>query len=154
MTCKVGSDGKVSIFVNAGALNMVVDVVGYYSADGTRLQVTSPSRILDTREGNGAPQRRMRARETLDLVVNGRGGVPDNATSVVLNLTVVSPTAAGYITAYPDGATRKETSSVNMIAGETLANMVITKIGSSGKIRLYNHAGEVDLVADVTGYYV
>ena len=32
--------------------------------------------------------------------------------------------------------------------------MVISKIGPAGTVRLYNHNGDVDLVADVTGYYV
>lgn len=153
MTCKVGRNGTIRIFVNAGALDMVVDVVGYYGSAGSRLQATAPKRILDTRHGNGAPQRPVGASQTIDLTVRGRGGVPNKATAVAMNLTVTGATADGYVTAFPSDATRTETSSINMARNETLANLVISKIGPDGKIKLFNRHGDVHLVADVTGWY-
>lgn len=154
ITCAVGADGKAAIFTSHGAVDMVADVVGYYGAAGSRLQAATPARILDTRFGIGASQRRLGAKQTIDLTVRGRGGVPSSATAVVMNLTAVAPTAAGYVTAFPGGTTMKNTSSINMVQGETLANLVISKIGDDGRVRLYNAAGQVDLVGDVTGWYV
>jgi len=53
----------------------------------------------------------------------------------------------------PHGTTRPEASSVNVAAGQTAANLVVAKVGSNGRVRLYNHAGAVDLIADVTGFF-
>jgi uncharacterized protein (DUF1501 family) len=153
MTCKVGSNGKIRIYSNAGWLNMVVDVVGYYGATGSRMQAASPARILDTRHGNGAPKQKVAAGKTIDLTIRGRGGVPSNASAVIMNLTATAPTVGGYVTVFPSDVARSGTSSINMASNETLANLVISKIGADGKVKLFNRHGEVDLVADVTGWY-
>ncbi|MDP9020136.1 MAG: S8 family serine peptidase, partial [Actinomycetota bacterium] len=48
----------------------------------------APSRILDTRYGNGAPKAKLGPGASLDLQVTGRGGVPSSGVSgVVVNLT-------------------------------------------------------------------
>jgi hypothetical protein len=80
--------------------------------------------------------------------------VPVHATAVVLNVTAVAASANTNIAVYPDGTSRPTASSVNVAAGQTVPNLVVAKIGSGGRVRLSNHAGSVDLVADVTGYYV
>jgi hypothetical protein len=154
MTCKVGTNGKIRIYVHAGRLDMVVDVVGYYGATGSRMQVASPSRILDTRYGNGAAKRPVGAEQTIDLVVRGRGGVPANASAVIMNLTATRATAQSHVKTFPSDVTPSDTSSINMARNETLANLVISKIGPDGKVKLFNKNGEVDLIADVTGWYV
>jgi len=154
MTCKVGKDGTIRLFANAGRVDMVVDVVGYYGDSGSKMQAASPSRILDTRSGNGAAKKPLGADDTLTLTVRGRGGVPNDATAVIMNVTAAEPTADGYVTAYPSDVKKATTSSINMVRNETLANLVISKIGADGKIKLFNKFGTVDLVADVTGWYV
>ena len=88
------------------------------------------------------------------LSVVGRGGVPSGATAVVLNVTAVDASASGYVTVYPDGSARPLASNLNVGPGQTVPNLVVAKLGSNGKVCLYNHAGTVDLVADVNGYFV
>jgi hypothetical protein len=51
------------------------------------------------------------------------------------------------------GASLPGVSNLNFTAGETIANLVTVKVGSDGKVRLYNRNGSVDLLADVAGYY-
>ncbi len=41
-----------------------------------------------------------------------------------------------------------------MTAGDTIANLVVAKVGTDGKVRLFNNSGRVHLVADVTGYFI
>jgi len=154
VTCKLGKGGQVSIFANAGELDLIADVVGCYKTDGARHVAVSPSRLLDTREGIGARQARVGGRSEIELTVTGRGGVATDASAVILNVTAANATSATYVTVYPRGVNRPDASSLNIAAGGTAANLVVAKVGANGKVRLYNHSGSVDLIADVTGYFI
>jgi hypothetical protein len=78
----------------------------------------NPSRILDTRFGNGVPAAAVGPNSTISLQVTGRGGVPSTGvSSVVLNVTATVPTAHSYITVYPTGVTRPTASSLNLVPG-------------------------------------
>src|SRR5207244_12877648 len=92
---KVRTSGKVSLFNAAGSVDLVADVNGWFT-DGTTSNAagdvftgTSPNRIMDTRLG-GAPAG---PGSTIHMNVLGQGGVPADAHSVVLNVTVTNPTA-------------------------------------------------------------
>lgn len=123
------------------------------SPDGSYFPL-APSRILDTREGNGAPTGPLGPNQTLHLQVTGRGGVPTTGVStVLLNVTVTGPTSAGYLTVYPAGITRPTASNLNFTAGWTGANAVTVQVGAGGKVDIYNPAGNVSVIADVVGYY-
>jgi hypothetical protein len=114
----------------------------------------TPFRLLDTREGNGAPQGPVGPGGVVDLQVTGRGGVPAAGVSaVVLNVTAVGPSASGYVTAWPTGEPRPTASNLNFVAGETVPNLVIVKVGAGGRVSLFNLTGTTHLAADVSGYY-
>jgi hypothetical protein len=85
--------------------------------------------------------------------VTGRGGVPADATALVYNLTVTGPTASSYLTVYPAGTTRPAVSNINFTAGQTLANSGTTKLGTSGRLAIYNNSGSTHVILDVAGYY-
>jgi hypothetical protein len=139
------------------------------SADGRKIPVTAfgfdtatgaytplaPTRLLDTRSALGVTTRTpVGAGQVINLQVTGRGGVPAaGATAVVLNITVVGPTAGGFVTLYPTGAARPTASSVNFNAGFTGANLVTVTLGTGGKVSIYNKAGNTHVLADVMGYY-
>ncbi len=115
----------------------------------------APTRILDTRSGNGGTGP-VAARATLNLQVTGRGGVPaTGVAAVVLNLTVTQPTTAGNLTAYPTGSTAPTVSNLNFVKSQTIPNLAVLKLGNGGKVSLVNNSsGTVHLVADVAGYYL
>ena len=69
------------------------------------------------------------------------------------NITITDPTAASYLTAWPDGAIRPTASDLNWIAGATVPNLAVIKLGANGKLNLYNAAGSTDVIIDVTGWY-
>ncbi len=152
--CKVGEGGKVSLFANAGELDLVADVVGYFSSNGARHVAVRPKRLLDVRTGLGSRRGSVQARDEIVLSVAGVGGVPKNAKTAILNVTATGADHNTFVTVYPDGTQRPEASSVNVAAGHTAANLVVAKLGDGGRVRLYNHAGSIDLIADVTGYFV
>jgi hypothetical protein len=121
-------------------------------AGGDLLITVEPFRILDTRSGLGqtAPGP-ISAGQTVSFRVAGVGPVPANATAVVINLTATEATAATFVTAWPDGRDRPDTSVLNVTAGEDVANMITADL-SGGRLALYNSVGTVHLVADVAGY--
>ncbi len=146
--------GEASLYNNSGSAHCVVDVVGYFRSDpATRFTSLSPARILDTREGLGAPLAPVLAGSPIDVQVSGAGGVVSDADSVVMNVTVTSPTTAGFITVWPTGASMPTASNLNFAAGQTVPNLVISKLGSGGKVSMFNSSGSTDLIADVLGYF-
>ena len=112
-----------------------------------------PARILDTRSALGVPGTTpVGPASSITLQVSGVGGVPANATGVVLNLTGTDATSNTFITATPTGTPRSTTSVLNVSPGVDIANTITIALGTNGQIDLFNNAGTVDLVADVTGF--
>ncbi|HET9655924.1 MAG TPA: putative Ig domain-containing protein [Kineosporiaceae bacterium] len=72
---------------------------------------------------------------------------------MALNVTVVWPTAATYVTVFPAGAARPTASNINVGPGAVRANMVIAAPGAGGKVTLFNAQGATDLLVDVMGWY-
>ena len=114
----------------------------------------TPARILETRPGfadfNGVTA--IGPNAAIDVQVSGRAGVPADAGAVVLNVTVTAPTLGGYLTVWPAGTARPDTSSLNMVAGQTVPNAVVVKLGSTGKVSVYNNAGVSDVLIDVVAW--
>jgi hypothetical protein len=85
--------------------------------------------------------------------MRGVGGVPAStaATAVVLNVTVTGTAGNGYVTVFGSGTARPATSSLNYVRGQTVANQVIAKVGSDGKVSVYTQTG-ADIIVDVVGW--
>ena len=134
--------GSVSAYNGAGSVNLVYDVAGYYAPPDLSLGPDGlfnplvPSRLLDTRTGNGAALAKVAQRQILTLQVTGRGGVPASGVSaVVLNVTATAPSAAGFLTVFPAGLATPFVSSVNFGAGETVPNRAMVAVGSGGRVK-------------------
>ena len=157
VVCRPGPDGTISAWNAFGVTDLLTDVVGYFRASGTdRLLPISPFRLLDTRNGIGARRGPLEAGQTLPLTVTGVAGSAVPATgvdAVVLNVTVDGPTKPSYLGIWPDGSDRPEVSSLNFVAGQTVPNLVIAKVGAGGRIQLFNEAGSVHVIADVVGCF-
>ena len=110
-----------------------------------------PSRVLDTRTGVGGLHAKL---ADFNLTVTGVGGVPAEATAVVMNVTATGATQSSYLALQPAGEPQQLVSNLNFGAGETVANLVTVKIGPSGQVRIFNANGTVDVIADLSGYYV
>lgn len=115
----------------------------------------TPTRIFDTRPDTPGPGPTglVAAGATIDVQVAGVGGVPDDATAVVINLTATDTVAAGFVTAWPTGTERPLASSLNVTgADQTRPSLLIVPIGSSGRISIFSQSG-TNLLGDVTGYF-
>jgi len=117
-----------------------------------RLLETRTDPGLSTIDGQAIGAGLLAAGSTVELVVAGRGGVPADASSVVLNIAVTGATSPGFITAYPCGVTKPNAANLNYAAGDTVPNLVVAKVGAGGKVCLFTY-GSTHLVADVNGYF-
>ena len=153
---RLGVNGEITIRNSAGNTHVLVDVVGYGGASGSRLVNLTPARIKDTRSGLGGAGIAGPG-ITQNLQVTGAGGVPAGATAVVLNVTAVDPTATAFVTVWPAGLARPTVSNINTRVGTTVPNLVVVRLPTSGantgQISIFNSAGNTHLLVDVLGYF-
>ncbi|MFG3051077.1 PKD domain-containing protein [Kitasatospora sp. NPDC048239] len=151
VTVPIGPDGKVVIRNNAGQVHTIADVLGYYKADAPGgFTSLAPARLLDTRSAGGP----IGETATRRLKVAGSGGVPANATSVVLNVTATESTATSFFTVFPAGTQRPSAgSNLNTVPNRNIPNQVIVPLGADGSIDIYNHNGSSHAIVDVFGYF-
>jgi hypothetical protein len=147
--------GMVSIYNPSGTVDVVVDAGGYFTnatASGNSFTPQSPTRIADTRTNSTT----LGPGGTLTLQITGATGVgvPPNAKALILNVTVTNTTAPSFLTVYPSTATRPTASDLNWVGGQTVPNLVVATIGTSGAITFYNPTGSVDVVVDLFGYFI
>jgi hypothetical protein len=154
---QIGANGALRFDNNLGAVDVIVDVVGYFDpTSGTRFHAMTPSRFLDSRNGTGTygPWASGELR-TLYLANGGpsSGAIPSTATGLVFNLTATNGTLPSYVTAFPGNTARPLTSNLNFGPGQTIPNLVTVKVGPYGTVSLYNNQGGVNLIGDAVGYY-
>ena len=121
----------------------------------SHLVPVTPTRLLDTRVGTTANPVRtaIAAGASLTIKVAGVTGspVPAGATAAAINLTATSPRAAGFLSA--DVTATTGSSTANFAAGQTVANLLVGRLTTSGTLTIVNHsAGAVQVIADVNGY--
>ncbi|MFF2143807.1 hypothetical protein [Kitasatospora sp. NPDC058190] len=151
---KVGSH-KITIKATDVYNKLTATTTKDVTVDGSEFTPQAPSRLLDTRDGTGAPAAApVAAYGTTRVKVAGNAGIPAGVTAVALNVTVTNAAAPGHIIAYPSGKARPDTSNVNFAAGQDVPNLVVVPVGEDGYVELANRSsGQVDLIADVSGYF-
>ena len=146
----IRSAGKVGTATSTGPVRLEKPV----PASPSYFVPLTPARLLDTRTGEGGNLAPLGQQVFTELDVTGVGGVPETGvTAVVMNVTVDSPTAAGFLTAWPSGQPRPDASNINFVAGQTVPNLATVKIGANGKVNIFNSTGASNVIADVVGYY-
>jgi hypothetical protein len=125
----------------------------------------TPCRIVDTRKPAGAtggPILTAGAQRNFPISAASAGcGVPTTATAATLNVTLVSPTAAGFVKIWPFGSTEPLVSTINAAAGEpAIANGAIVPLGSDATFQISLKYGTAPppgatahVIIDVTGYF-
>ncbi|NNE12448.1 MAG: hypothetical protein HKN41_09420, partial [Ilumatobacter sp.] len=137
LVSELGAGGDLCIHASA-TTHVVIDVDGYFTGSGYR--GLGPARLLDTRpgqptvDGRASGIGRRSAGSVSALDVAGRAGVGSGASAVALTVTVTAPTTAGHVTVFPCDEPRPATSTLNHVAGETIANSFVAKIGGDGRV--------------------
>ncbi|GAA2788187.1 hypothetical protein [Streptomyces showdoensis] len=146
-------NGSVVLRNSAGAVDLLADVTGYFTATGAGFTAAEPVRLLDTRSGLGARAGAVGPGGVVSMRVSGVAGVPsEGVTAVVLNVTAAAPTSGSFLTVHPHGRPRPAVSNLNYPAGRTISNLVVVPV-VDGRITFTNHSGGVQVIADLNGWY-
>ncbi len=154
VVCRLGTDGKVTLDGAGAGKHALGDVFGYFGDTGDRLQPTAPTRVLDTRDGTGVDMGQIGPARTIDVSIAGAHGVPANATAVILNVAATNVAGPSFVSVWPRGGAAPDTSNLNVMGGQTLANLVICRLGDGGALTVANPVANCDVLADVLGYFV
>jgi hypothetical protein len=120
----------------------------------------TPVRVLDTRGAGqtvGVPSAApLGPNQTIDVQITGAlSGVPANATSVAINVTIdQDATLKSFLTVWPTGQTRPLASTNNAEPGFISPVSALMKLGTNGRISVFNQQGAVNVIIDVTGYFI
>jgi RHS repeat-associated protein len=171
VVAKVGTGGKIDLYSSVGT-NLTVDVEGWYSSPTGQtngnvftainpiraMNTTAGSRVGNCTTGNATCATMTAGSGTQNLKVTSPSaevaGVPSGASAVVVNVTVQNTATAGDLTVWPKGATKPTVPNVTWLAGDKTANLVITGLSSDGQLSFAtSSSGNVDVIADVEGYY-
>jgi len=136
-----------------GAYELAVNVPQGTSAGAlgpSAFTPVTPTRLVDSRNGIGASGRVGAGRQVVVQVANG-GSVPADATAAVVNVAAVNPSAPGFVTVYPCSDGVPDTSTLNFVAGQTVANTTIAALSGAGQLCVWTFA-ETDILVDVTGW--
>jgi uncharacterized repeat protein (TIGR03803 family) len=147
-----GTTGQVSVYPSNDT-DVIIDINGYFAPagpGGLSLYPAAPCRVIDTRHvGSGQP-----FTGNLTPPVNVVGSPcepPVTAKAYVFNATAVPYGALGYLTLWPDGATRPTVSTLNALDGSITNNMAIVP-STNGKVDAYA-SGTTQLILDISSYF-
>jgi hypothetical protein len=151
----LGEDGSLALFTERGA-HLLLDVAGYFvpvavhSGQEGRFGAIRPTRVLDTRNESlpAAGAKRM-------VQVTGGVDIPaaKYVSAVALNVTAVDARSSGFVQVAPGGALAPgATSSLNVEAGQTIANLVIVPVAPDGTVEFFSTA-QAHLLVDVVGVF-
>ena len=113
-----------------------------------------PCRIADTRNPPGpygAPS--MPGGSPRNFTLTGVCGIPASALAVSLNVTVTNTQGPGFILIWPAGGMQPNVSTLNYVAGQTIANAAVVPLGTGGAVTVIAGVSGTDLILDMNGYY-
>lgn len=157
----LGADGGLCYMTRgASRAGVLIDVQGYLTEE-SGIVTAMPQRILDTRAGSlhvGSITGPIRPRTVYTVPVAGRAGVPEDASAVIVNVTVTGTLQGGHLRVFPAGATVPNISTVNYAPFRDKANTTIVQLPESGEISFYSDTfgsvseNPVQVILDVVGY--
>ncbi len=126
------------------------------------VEPVTPCRILETRgAGSGGPNGvpaavPLNPGQTLTLQVTGATGqggctVAAGLVGAVLNVTAVNASVDTFLTVFPCDAARPNASTLNPFPNRITFNSATVDLSATGTVCIFNNAGTVDVLADVTG---
>jgi Cohesin domain len=154
--------GPISVYAS-DTTNLLIDINGYFGPPGNTGALTyypmTPCRIADTRTGFGftgvfGPPSLVGGATRSFPVQQSSCGIPSSAQAYSLNLTTVVPAegSLGWLTAFPNGDSTPDASTVNAPDGGVVASSAIVPAGAEGSISVYASSA-TNLLLDISGYF-
>jgi hypothetical protein len=172
-------DGLLPVAVSGGRVTLrsstpvqvLVDAVGYYpaaplepsptaspapsaspgtSGGGRRYTGVAPVRLADTRTSRTGdlPAGGVRA-----MRVTGVGGVPADASAVLVNVVGIRPAGVTRLTTWPMGRPGELATALRIAPGDVRANLVVVPVGDRGGIAVGAPDAAAGVVVDLVGWY-
>lgn len=114
----------------------------------TMFHLLTPCRVVDSR--GGAP---LADGTTRELVLGGLCGIPQDAKSLALNVTVLAPPSPGWLSLFASDIAWPGTSTINFRTGKTRANNSIVAVAPGARMNVRHSGPPVHFVIDVSGYF-
>jgi len=149
----VGTNNSVAIYNGGGTVDVIVDMNGWFTGGvggvGSALITFVPYRFWDTRR-QGA---KLGPGYVDDFPLN-----PSGNTALSTNVTATNPSAASFLTVYPDDGSfgngiPPTASDLNFVRGQTVANMTVVMIPGDSAFNIFNGSGFTDFIIDIDGVY-
>ncbi|HEV7517206.1 MAG TPA: hypothetical protein VGR07_12965 [Thermoanaerobaculia bacterium] len=143
---------------SSGGVDSLPTTVTVVPETAKSFYTVAPCRLLDTRQSSP-----LISGSQLTFAVAGISafvcGIPANAKAISVNVTVVSPTGAGFVALYPGNYPAPTASTINFGPGQTRTNSAILPLSSDGSGTLaaqpsVSNKGNLQLVVDVNGYFL
>ncbi|MFI8261120.1 hypothetical protein [Streptomyces sp. NPDC085665] len=158
----VGPDGRINVRNGSRSpADVIVDVTGYYGADGKAAYLPMESQRMYDSRTSGLPLAGQ-AYHHESVRTSGRA-----LEALVLNTTVTNPPGSGHLSVAPDPntltdyidgkavrPTPSDSSVLNWTKDATVANLVQAGTGGTGVVDFWNRGWEqTDLIVDLYGTY-
>jgi hypothetical protein len=144
-----GTSGSIDVFASNNT-DVVIDINGYFApmtTGGLSLYGVTPCRVLDTRKPPIS-----QTITSMDVnVTTSACAITAAAQAYVFNVTVVPPSALGFLTLWPQGLTRPTVSTLNANDGAITSNMALGPT-TNGSISIFG-SNPTHVVMDISGYF-
>ena len=138
-------------------------IVGRSSAGA--FHAITPTRVYDSRQTlptpgvlSGGGTRTISVKDA--RAVNGGAvvtvnAIPDGATAVAANITIVTTAGAGFLSVNPGGTSAITASTINWSAsGQVIANGISLTLNTNRELTVVCEGGSTHFIVDINGYYL
>lgn len=149
------ANGDICLYAEQ-TTHLTADVVGVVPTGTEYAPLPTAERLLDTRAIGVTVDGQLQAGgirpadSTIEVPIAGRGGVPSDAVTAVINLTAVAATGTGYATAWNCDGDPPLASSLNYTPGVNGGNEIITQLSDTGTTCIYVET-DTHLTVDTAG---
>lgn len=147
------TNGGVCIVANTD-VDIVVDAFAWMPQGGPFVSGV-PTRLMDTRSGQGGTSGAIDDGDIVRLRVAGESGVPNTAEGATVNIAVVDAPHHGHVVVWPCDRDRPTASSINMWPGMRRSNQATLRLSQSGELCLgarVDGSGGFHLIIDAVGH--
>ncbi|MGA7991922.1 MAG: hypothetical protein WCC53_10855, partial [Thermoanaerobaculia bacterium] len=139
----------------AGASGRSSLAVSQVATPSVQLPYTAltPCRLVDTRGAAPLSGGFLPAYTVRSYTLVGVCSLPSNAVAVSLNVTVTNPAGSGFLAIWPKGGTPPNVSTLNYLAGQTVANNAVVPLSTDGSVSVELGYSGSDVILDTNGYY-